>query len=254
MTTNFTGKFSNEKITLQLNDLGIINYYAGKPEEVDDESIFIVLDQKNVIGLSIGDVSGMDAATNFIEIIVPENIIAPDFFYYLTKQLKQDGYNLNVDYKMTISAESARLYQKYWETILPLLKAFGLQIIEHKRPAKPRHKFNQALAETPFTVDYLDSRATVYWLKRNEFVIKKGATLVEHAPLTKAGVIGFAGKFGLRLRDEHQEQIKGNTLMEDITLRSVNEVGTFLYFAGTNSWLQLKDPDGKTLNELTIVE
>jgi len=43
-------------------------------------------------------------------------------------------------------------------------------------------------------------------------------------------------------------------LTADVKLRSVNEVGTFLYFAGTNSWLQLKSPEGKTLNELTVVK
>lgn len=41
---------------------------------------------------------------------------------------------------------------------------------------------------------------------------------------------------------------------EDIVLKSVNEVGLFLYFAGTNSWLELVDENGKTLNEWTVVE
>lgn len=253
MTTNFTGNVSNSKITINLTDSGSISYYSVKPKEFDDEAIFIFLKDRNVIGLSIGTVENMDNASNFLEIDVPENVIASDFFYFLTKELNQSGYETNVDYTMTISKESARIYQKYWDEILPILMAFGLQVVKPKK-AKPRHKFNKDLSEIPFTIDYKGSKATVYWIKRSEFLIKKGATLVENAPLTKSGVIGFAGKFGLRLRQEQQSHIEGNILTSDITLRSVNEVGMFLYFAGTNSWLQLKSPEGKTLDELTIVK
>lgn len=254
MTTDFVGNLSDQKITINLKDNGIINYYSTKPEEVNKESIFFSLKKNEIVELSFGSLDNMGDATNFIEIIVPENIIAPDFFFFLTEELKQDGYQMNVDYQMTISKESLAVYHKYWQIILPLLKAFGLQIVQPKRPiAKPRHKYQKQLADVPFKIDYNGSKATVYWIKRNELVIKKGAILVADAPLTKAGLIGFAGKFGLRLRQEHEDQIKENVLAEDITLRSVNEVGTFLYFAGTNSWKQLVSPDGKTLDELTVV-
>jgi len=254
MTTNFSGNVSDNKITINLDELGMINYYSKDPQIVDEESIFLILKDRDIIGLSFGEVDNEDEVSNYIEIVVPENIIAPDFFYFLTKELDQSGYAMNVNYTMTISDESKILYQKYWDTILPILKAFGLKVVRTKMVvSKPRHKYSATLAEIPFEIDYKGSKATVYWKKRNEFIIKAGATLLHDAPLTKAGIIGFAGKFGLRLREEHEAQIKDNVLTEDIALRSVNEVGTFLYFAGTNSWLQLKSPEGKTLNELTIV-
>jgi len=255
MTTEISGNFSDNKITLQLNDLGIINYYFTKPKEIDEESIFIIMKDQQVIGMSYGSLDDLDDTENFIELVVPENIIPADFFYFLTLEMEQAGYEINVGYQMTISPESTKVYAKYWETIMPLLKAFGLQIVKPKKvAAKPRHKFSASLADVPFSIDYMGSKATVYWIKRNEFVVKAGANLVAEAPLTKAGVIGFAGKFGLRLRDEHADAIKDNILTADVKLRSVNEVGTFLYFAGTNSWLQLKSPEGKTLNELTVVK
>lgn len=145
------------------------------------------------------------------------------------------------------------MYEKYWQEVFPILSALGLRTVT-VRKGKPRHKFIASLSDVPFKIDYQGSKATVYWQKRNQFLIKAGATLVPKAPLTKSGVVGFAGKFGLRLREEHKEQIQDNTLVEDVVLRSVNEIGTFLYFAGTNSWLQLTSPEGKTLNELTVVE
>lgn len=254
MTTKFTGDFSDQKVSLQLNNLGTINYYFSKPKKVDEESVFIVMKDKKITGLSYGSLDNMNNADEFIEIIVPENVIASDFFYFLTLEMDASGYQMNVGYQMTISKESIKVYQKYWQTIFPLLKSFGLEMVKPKNPVKPRHKYSATLAEIPFSVNYKGSKATVYWVKRNEFVVKAGATLLEKAPLTKAGIIGFAGKFGLRLRDEHQAEIKNNVLVQDVHLRSVNEVGTFLYFAGTNSWLQLKSPDGKTLHELTVVK
>ena len=255
MTTKITGDMSADQITLHVDKLGTINYYAVKPNTIDNEAIFIIMKNQHLAGLSSGSLDNLDDASGFIELVVPENIIPADFFYFLTLEMDQAGYEMNVGYKMTISAESVKVYQKYWQTILPLMKAFGLQVIKPKKTlAKPRHKYLSSLAEVPFSVDYKGSKATVYWIKRNEFVVKAGAKLVAEAPLTKAGVIGFAGKFGLRLRDEHESQIKNNVTTEDITLRSVNEVGTFLYFAGTNSWLQLKSPTGKTLHELTVVK
>lgn len=255
MTTRFTGDFSDDKVTIQLGDNGQVICYMEKPAVVNEESAFFIIKDQELIGMSLGSVDNFDKATRYLEIVMPENIIPTDFFYFLTKEMDQFGYNLAVDYNLKISQASIKVYQTYWDLISPLLAAFGLRFVAPKKShQKPRHKFLKSLVEVPFKVDYQGSQATVYWIKRNEFIIKAGAKLVEKAPLTKAGLIGFAGKFGLRLRQEHEKQIKDDTLLEDITLRSVNEVGTFLYFAGTNSWLQLKDPDGKTLDELTVIK
>ena len=255
MTTSFTGDFSDDKVTIQLGDKGQIICYMEKPEIVNDESAFFIIKDQELIGMSLGSVDNFDRATRYLEIRMPENIIPTDFFYFLTKEMDQFGYNLAVDYKLKISQASLKVYQTYWDQISPLLAAFGLRFVAPKKSRqKPRHKFLKSLAEVPFKVDYQGSHATVYWVKNNEFVVKAGAKLNEKVPLTKAGLISFAGKFGLRLRQEHEKQLKNDVLLEDITLRSVNEVGTFLYFAGTNSWLQLKAPDGKTLHELTVVK
>ncbi|HCD08387.1 MAG TPA: hypothetical protein DEQ50_09055 [Lactobacillus sp.] len=255
MTINFTGNLTNQKISIDFaNRQGKIIYYLMKPTEIDNESIFLLLNNSKIVGMDFGALNNGDKANSFIEIVVPENIIAADFFYCLTKEIVQIGYRINVDYKMTISEESKKVFQEYWRQILPLLQAFGLKSVSKRRSIKPRHKFLKSLSDVPFKIDYKGSKATVYWLKRNEFVVKAGATLVAEPPLTKAGIIGFAGKFGLQLRQEYEKQIKDNILIEDISLRSVNEIGTFLYFVGTNSWLQLKSPEGKTLDELTIVK
>jgi len=41
---------------------------------------------------------------------------------------------------------------------------------------------------------------------------------------------------------------------EDIVFPSPNELGIFLRFGGANTWTGLKDKDGKSLHDWTIVE
>ncbi|WP_054700207.1 hypothetical protein [Secundilactobacillus odoratitofui] len=72
--------------------------------------------------------------------------------------------------------------------------------------------------------------------------------------LNADGSLGFSARFAQQLRAEHQTAFNNNFVTtEDIVLKSTNEVGLFLYFAGTNSWLQFKDADGKTLDEWAAV-
>ncbi|MDR0959437.1 MAG: AbrB/MazE/SpoVT family DNA-binding domain-containing protein [Propionibacteriaceae bacterium] len=114
---------------------------------------------------------------------------------------------------------------------------------------KPRHRWTAELSTIPFHVDHEGATATVFWQARNELRVLAGATLVADAPLNKDGSLGFAARFALTLREEHKSEISGTTTTADIVLRSVNEVGHLLYFAGTNSWLVLTDANGKTLDE-----
>ena len=85
-------------------------------------------------------------------------------------------------------------------------------------------------------------------------LIKKWATMMKEAPLNKDGSIGFSAKMGDKIRSGNLGKFTKFVTTEDIILKSVNEVCLFLYFAGTNSWLEMIDKDCKTLNELTVVE
>ena len=83
-----------------------------------------------------------------------------------------------------------------------------------------------------------------------------GAKMLAEAPLNADGSLGFSARFAKQLRAEHADALdpKTATTTKDIVLKSVNEVGLFLYFGGTNSWLVLKDPDGKTIHDWTVVQ
>lgn len=84
-------------------------------------------------------------------------------------------------------------------------------------------------------------------------LLKAGAQLWPTAPLNKDGSFGFAAKMGTHLRNEHAAQIQDNQTTEDIIFKSVNEIGLFLYFGGTNSWLELRDTNGRSIDDWTKI-
>jgi len=123
-----------------------------------------------------------------------------------------------------------------------------------KRPAKARHRFNKDLADTPFSVQRGTAQATVYWRKAKEMEIEPGAQLDMVPQINKDGSEAYGTKFGDKLRQDHATAIEDGRTTDIVLLRSVNEVGSFLYYGGTNSWLELKDAQGRTLDELTRVD
>lgn len=125
---------------------------------------------------------------------------------------------------------------------------------QKKKPMKAQHRWNKKVSEIPFYIDYSDSKGEVLWQKRNEMLLKAGAKLKMEMPLNKDGSIGFSARLTEKLRADYSDKIANGVTTEDIILKSVNEVGLFLYFAGTNGWLVLKDQNGKTIDEYTIVK
>lgn len=143
------------------------------------------------------------------------------------------------------------------DLILTILVGLGFELFatSSKTPkGKPRHRWTKKVSQVAFKVDYDGSRATVYWRKRNEMLLKAGAVMKPKPELNKDGSLGFSAKFAERLRSEHLDAVANFVTTKDIVLKSVNEVGLFLYFGGTNSWLVLKDEDGKSIEAWTIVK
>ncbi len=163
-----------------------------------------------------------------------------------------------------VPSHQTKVLTAYLDHLAPYLDLLGYQFkpaqattsaAPAKSSAKAQYRFTKALADIPFYVDYEGVKAEVYWLKRNDMVIKKGAVLKQDMPLNQDGSLGFSQKFALTLRQEHADAIGSDFVTTaDIHLKSVNEVGHLLYFAGTNSWLILKDQAGQTLSSHAIVK
>ena len=162
-----------------------------------------------------------------------------------------------------VPSHQTKVLTAYLNKLTPYLDLLGYQFkAVQETPAAPakssgkaQYRFTKAIAEIPFYVDYDGAKAEVQWLKRNDMVIKKGAVLKHDMPLNQDGAVGFSQKFALTLRQEHADDIGSDFVTTaDIHLKSVNEVGHLLYFAGTNSWLILKDQAGQTLSSHAIVK
>ncbi|CAH0416029.1 hypothetical protein KAR50_06370 [Periweissella fabaria] len=153
---------------------------------------------------------------------------------------------------------------EYLTVVEPLLNWLGYAFVQatpvaeavtpSKKGGKPQHRWQKALSTIPFYVDYAGVTATVYWQKRNEMRLVAGATLVPEAPLNQDGSLGFSARFANTLRAEQAAAISDYQTTQDIILKSPNEVGHFLYFAGTNSWLVLQDANGRTLDDWSVVK
>ncbi|WP_374285751.1 hypothetical protein [Lactococcus sp.] len=147
---------------------------------------------------------------------------------------------------------------KSTDEILSALTAFGIKLEKKKYvPAKAQHRWKKALAGIEFHIDYEGAKAQVIWQKASEMRILAGATMLPDtlAPRRKDGSLGIQATFTASLRQVNQAKWNAEnwTTTEDIILRSVNEVGHFLYFAGTNSWLQMVDENGKSIHEWAVV-
>ena len=162
-----------------------------------------------------------------------------------------------------VPSHQTKVLTAYLDKLTPSLDLLGYKFkpmqetpaAPAKSSGKAQYRFTKAIAEIPFYVDYDGAKAEVQWLKRNDMVIKKGAVLKQDMPLNQDGSVGFSQKFALTLRQEHADAIGSDFVTTaDIHLKSVNEVGHLLYFAGTNSWLILKDQAGQTLSSHAIVK
>lgn len=143
----------------------------------------------------------------------------------------------------------------YLAVLRRVLARFGVRLAPAaKRPAKARHRFDPALRAVPFAVDHNGAKAVVYWPARDALTIQAGATLAMTPLVTKTGALKVGTKFGEKLRADHAAAIEAGVTTADVTLRSVNEVGLFLYYGDTNGWQVLVNPEGETLDALTKVE
>ena len=154
-----------------------------------------------------------------------------------------------------VPANQQKTLSDYQEELFLVLKALGIHTekVRHK-PAKAQHRWNKAVSTISFFIDHEGATGEAQWQKRNEMLLKKGAQLKMNPPLKKDGSIGFDVRFAEKLRGDLAAKISGDRTTEDIVLKSVNELGLFLYYGGTNGWLVLKDQAGKTIDEYTVVK
>ncbi|GMA07193.1 hypothetical protein GCM10025886_03440 [Tetragenococcus halophilus subsp. flandriensis] len=254
MTLNAELALDDKKAEITLTDFDskVIIFYDTNEINDSKNGIFLFFKEKKFkVVQSTLEQNNISTADTVVQIIPPETLENTYLKQYLTKVVQGESLQKSVG---ASQLEQVEMYD-YLANLLLLLEKFGFTFIQKKRtPAKTQHRWKKTLGEIEFFVDDFESQATVIWQKRNEFLIKKGAHLRPSYPLNKDGSVGLGARMGTQLRDEQKRNIQNFTTTEDIILKSVNEVGLFLYFGGTNSWLVLKDNNGKTIDEWSKVK
>ena len=118
---------------------------------------------------------------------------------------------------------------------------------------KDIHKWKPELSDIEFTFTDRGSVGKVYWKKRKELLLKAGAKLTPDPQLNKDGTLNYSAKVAKSFRADHADKIDDFITTEDIIFPSPNELGIFLRFGGDNTWVSLKDKDGKSLHDWSVV-
>lgn len=256
MSQSFTGNYETDRFTIQLDGAqGEIVLGNGDAQPIA-KSVNLFFKAGQLVGVTA---LAKNRKYDRLVSITP----GPDVPYqYLARMIADDAVTAGVKLKADTATEKVpqnlvKPTRAYLDEVLPVLAFMGLHLVAPvvKKGGKPRHNWQTALATMPFKVDHDGAKATVFWAKRNEFIIKAGAQMKAEAPLNKDGSLGFSARFSQQLRDENADTFDETFVTtQDVHLKSVNEVGLFLYFGGTNSWLQLVSADGQTIDELTVVK
>ncbi|MGM0237872.1 hypothetical protein [Enterococcus sp. AZ103] len=249
------------QVSIEKNEINIIHQnimisISSNPSNIPLNHLLLYTKNRQLNGIGIDNHQPSVDFDTLITISCDFDFPLADYGEFFYQQL--------TDAKLTIAREfpAKKIPQNYinqlddfYESVATILTAFGYPMKKIKKaPAKAQHRWRKEISTVEFFIDYNEAKGTAIWQKRKELKLLAGATLKKEPPLNKDGSLGFAAKFTQSLRAEHAKQIKNFTTTEDIIFKSVNEIGNFLYFAGTNSWLILKDVNGKTIDDYTLVK
>lgn len=242
---------NNTQIAIPAHQLQMMITSDCAVANLKEDGLCLIFDDRKLVTITTLPLSKTKKSQTMIIISMNDNTLKLDHLKF--GLVKLAGKNEKTP---QIPVEFEAAVTKKVQVIALILAQFGYKLKSPmpKKAGKPRHKWTKEISTLPFYLDYHGATATVFWQKRSEIVIKSGAKLQTEIPLNKDGSVGFSARFAQKLRAEHENEITGKQTVADVVLKSPNEVGLFLYFGGTNSWLQLKDEDGRTLDSWSQVE
>lgn len=257
---------NENKTIIQLADnQGTIEIIKGNTLAVEKPILYLAVHegQINEIGnVAAGELTPKGECDQLLTISSTWEMELDYLTQLMIEEAKEAGIELATQERdeVKVPANARKATKAYLKIITTVLGTFGYPLTRKattsakKKPGKAQHRWNKEVSQIEFYVKSRESQATVIWQKRNEMLLKAGAKMKPQAELNKDGSVGFSAKMGEKIRFDHQGQFKDFVTTEDIILKSVNEIGLFLYFGGTNSWLELLDENGKSIDEYTVVK
>lgn len=254
----------DEKMEIQLAEGGKIQLIEQNNArfELAESELFILTKKGQIkqIGLEAGKVGKLEFDHLLIMDASSFDLEAPQLAQYLTETAEAAGLKLSsplesIKLPKNIYNAAAKAMDKAFAALAP----FGYRLEKKKFVStKAQHRWKKALSTLEFHIEHEGTSGEILWEKATQMRLKAGAKILPETeiPLRADGTPGFTAKFALNLRNENRDKIdeKTWTTTEDILLRSVNEIGHFVYFAGTNSWLEIFDAEGHSIHELSVVK
>lgn len=200
-----------------------------------------------------------------ITITVPSQLNLEYLEYIFVKEAIQNEIKLDSKHQIiepNISKEQKNAINEFRDKILFILKNFGYDIfsltnnyksVDKSHSGKTRHKWSKEISNIKFTAKLKSGSCEVIWKSKNELVLLSGAKLVENPQMNKDGTINYSAQFAQKLRLDNLDKIIDNVTTVDIVFMSPNQLGMFVFFGGQNTWAELKDSNGKTLDEWSKV-
>lgn len=241
---NFDFNISNQTLYLLLNENNI--KYVG---QIMDENIRKELDFNKVISI----ISLSELNLEYLEYSILKEAIEKQITLVNKEKLKEPK----------IPENQISDINEYKDKILFILKSFGYDLFRIKEnektaskpaSAKARHKWTKEIGQIKFTAKLRGGKGEAIWRKKDELVLLSGAKLVVDPQLNKDGSLNFSAQFAQKLRSDYIDKVENNITTEDIVFQSPNQLGLFLFYGGQNTWAELKDSNGKSLDDWSRVD
>ncbi len=255
--------FDNNKSTIIISNESNLN------TKVSKQNLYFLLKEGKVIYIGQINDNNFKIDNKFDKIInlsVPHEVNLEFLKYIFIKEAMENKIDLINEHNLfesEISENQNNITEEYKDKILFIFKNFGYDIFNlnnnSKRsdksfPAKTRHKWSKEISKIIFTAKSKDGEGKAIWKSKDELMLLAGAKLVVDPQLNKDGTINYSAQFAQKLRSDYSDKIIDNVTTEDIVFQSPNQLGMFLFYGGQNTWVELKDNDGKTLDEWSRLE
>lgn len=252
----FEDKEGNVKI-LDINDLEL---------NTSNKTLYILLKDKNIkyITKTLEEITDKKL-DKLIAITVPNDINLEYLEYSFlqdTKENKVKLINKPIIKEPKIEEKQIKDTIEYKNKVLFVLEKFGYELFKVKEnneetkttSVKARHRWTKEISKIIFTAKSKGGEGKAIWQSRDKLILLSGAKLVEDPQLNKDGTINYSAQFAEKVRTDHADKIVKYVTTEDIIFPSPNILGIFLFYGGQNTWLELIDDNGKTLDEWSRVE
>lgn len=256
-------KFDNDQNELQISDKNNVNFV------INQRNLYFLLSDNSIkyIGKDLNNDSYKNLNFDKIITLTVSTELNLDYLEYLfIKEAKQKDItfiNIQNSAEPSIPENKKNEAYEYKDKVLLILKNFGYDLFgitidtkteDKTKNAKTRHKWTKEISKMTFFAKSKDGEGKAIWQSRDKLILLSGAKLVVDPQLNKDGSINFSAQFAQKLRLDHADKIANNRTTEDIVFQSPNQLGLFLFYGGQNTWAELKDENGRTLDDLSKID